>query len=112
MNLSILPKLHEAVELANKGAKTRTLAHDEVTRMFSRHCVVACAHPGKTVRTTLLGGRVANSYKYPAQSTDAVIETSKSGDTYIIRVGRLNARKSPHGKGSCLYSTVNGRVIS
>jgi len=111
MNLSILPKLHQAIEIGNRGAKTRRLSFIDATVAFSVHCRLTCANPGKRVRTTMLGGRVANSYKYKATSTDIVLETSKEGVTTIIRAGRVSAVKSPHGKGRCLYSTVNGRIV-
>ena len=111
MNLSILPKLHQAIEIGNRGAKARRLSFIDATVAFSAHCKLACANPGKRVRTTMLGGRVANSYKYRATSTDIVLETSKSGETSIVRAGRVAAVKSPHGKGSCFYSTINGRIV-
>lgn len=90
-------------------AKQRRVSVGEIASLISDHArIVAAALAdggADTVRSRVVGGYVANSYGYAAESDYVEIATDTTGTTW--RVGRGRASSRSHGAGR---TTIHRRI--
>jgi hypothetical protein len=86
-------------------ARQRTLSADELEAAIRAHLraarVARKRYPGRAVSTTVHGGFVPNSYRYAAESDEALIRGHRAADL-VVTSERSWAPKRPHGEGNWL----------
>ena len=94
-----------ALRSESPRAKSRTLDASEIEYAIRQHLRVARrlrrTDADRTVRTTLTGGHVPNSYRYRADADHVAIEGETARDLKI-HTCRTYAQRRPNGDGSTL----------